>query len=123
MRNKVLIYSMLTTVIMLVIIVVSRQINTNTDKNMLGGPCTYETTASSIVVKSILEINPNQYDILLGNNKYDTLLFYMMHQKYLDSNEIKKIHIGDTLTLKEDNITSGTCTPHILKIELLPYSN
>ncbi len=123
-RKKVLILSLTTSVAMLLIILLSRKSSFN-DTDIAGGPCGYEYTYYPIIIKDIIAFGSDSYDLELYNFAFrneDTLMYYhALNNYYLEKNKLGNLKIGDTITLVESNIVSGSCTPHILSIDIKKY--
>lgn len=124
-RKLVLTLSLTTSLVMLTIILLSRKYGFH-DTEMVGGPCTYKETYHPIIIKNIIpKGNSGSYDLELINFAFlgeDSIVnYHFLNNSYLEKKEIETLHKGDTITLVEQNITSGTCTPHILSVELKKY--
>lgn len=95
----------------------------NQQEPMVGGPCTYATTYHPAkVIHFDAQQMDAQFEVQLGS-KTDTLGFYELNNSYLTQEQVQQsgMAVGKVFKLAEDNITSGTCTPNILRIELAAF--
>jgi hypothetical protein len=124
-RKKVLIISLATSVVMVLLILLSRKSSYN-DTEIAGGPCTYQEKYHPLIIKNIIPIgNSDSYDMELLNIAFpdeDSIVnYHFLNNYYLDKKQIGILQIGDTITLVEQNISSGSCTPHILSVDIIKF--
>jgi hypothetical protein len=95
---------------------------------MDGGPCSYRTDTLPVILLRIEKVNPGNFDLLMRVDYIhyrDTIRYSSYtHQRYLseDDSVFKKLRIGQRYQYLEQNITSGDCNPHIIVINLEPYT-
>ena len=99
--------------------------NSNRQEPMVGGPCSYETTYHPA---KVIDFNTSLMDALFEVNfhgKADTLGYHELNNAYLTSEQIVEtgFSVGKTFQLAQDDIKTGTCTPVIPRLELVPFDS
>lgn len=89
---------------------------------VVGGPCSYKTTYHPA---RVVGFDSSQMDALFEVNlhgKPDTFGYHELNNAYLTPDEVKTtgFAVGNIYRLAHDGIESGTCTPVILRLELVP---
>jgi hypothetical protein len=97
--------------------------NTTPEPHMVGGPCTYSSTyhPAKVISFDSQQMDP-QFEVMLGSVT-DTFGFHELNNAYLTPEQVQAsgMAVGKVFKLAEDKITSGTCTPNIMRIELVTY--
>jgi hypothetical protein len=99
--------------------------NSNRKEPMVGGPCSYETTYHPA---KVIDFNTSLMDALFEVNfhgKADTLGYHELNNAYLTPEQVVEtgFSVGKTFQLAQDDIKTGTCTPVILRLELVPFDS
>ncbi len=90
---------------------------------MVGGPCTYSSTYHPAKVISFDSQQMDaQFEVTMGSMT-DTFGLHELNNAYLTPEQVQAsgIAVGKVFKLAEDKITSGTCTPNIMRIELVAF--
>jgi hypothetical protein len=92
----------------------------------VGGPCTYRTTLYPAKVLQVLRDDPQAVNVLFEvrfEGGADTLTFHEVNGSYLTAEQaaLQGLLPGNEYTMAVDQITSGTCTPTIQRVELKPF--
>ncbi len=88
-------------------------------RNVDGGPCSYETTNHPAVIVMIFPVVDSLTSdmLVVANNGWqkDTLMFSDAARSFMSNEEINMLNlkVGDTLNYKHKEIISGSCTPDI----------
>ena len=95
---------------------------------MVGGPCSYKTTFHAAKVLELLSnADSSQIDAVFEvemQGTTDTFTFQELNNRFLTLADLDStgLAVGAVFSLAEDEITSGTCTPHILHFKLVPFT-
>lgn len=99
--------------------------NSNRHEQMVGGPCSYET---SYHPAKVVDFDTTLMDALFEVNfhgKADTFGYHELKNEYLTPEAVKStgFEVGKVFRLAQDDIKTGTCTPVILRLELTPFDS
>jgi hypothetical protein len=95
-------------------------------EHMVGGPCTYRTdTLPARLIK--LEPSGKQYNAWFvaqqcRNCGEDTISYHLTNNQYIAAAAKEQLVVGKNYQLLDQQIISGTCTPHIQQILLVEYT-
>ncbi len=87
---------------------------------MVGGPCSYSSTYHPAKVIQLDSIGMDAHFEVNMHGSTDTFGYQSLNNASITPQlwESSGLAVGKVYKLVEDNIKSGTCTPHILRIEL-----
>ncbi len=92
---------------------------------MVGGACSYETTYHPA---KVVDFDSSLMDALFEVNfhgKADTFGYHEMKNAYLTPEEVKttSFAVGKVFRMAQDDIKTGTCTPVIMRLELVAFDS
>lgn len=126
MDRKNIIISSIVVSVLLISTIIFYNHKKKQESDICGGPCTYHTNVFPIVISEIKTFNDNSFDVMCinnANNRFDSIFqYYATNNSYVTKDDLVDLKVGDTVCLLEQNITSGTCTPHIISIQLVRYT-
>ena len=98
--------------------------NSNHQAPVVGGPCSYETTYHPAKVVHFDSLRMDALFEATLHGTADTFGYHEMNNAYLTPHDLKTagFAVGKIYRLAQDDIKTGTCTPVILRLELVPYN-